>query len=94
MEGSHEVYVGKKEISRYISSCFFALDKFGKVKIISRGSHVKKSLDILAILIRGYLNDPKYDIIVKSEPFEDRFVTALEINLTGTKKEEEVIGKN
>ena len=94
MEGSCEVFIGKREISRYISSCFFALDKFDKVKIISRGSHVKKSLDILAILIRDYLDKPKYEVIVKSEPFEDRFVTALEINLTGIKKEEEVIGKN
>jgi len=89
MEGSHEVFIGKKDISRYISSCFFALNKFEKVKIISRGSHVKKSLDILAILVRDYLDNPEYDIVVKSEPFEGRFVTALEINLTGTKKEEE-----
>jgi len=89
MEGSHEVFIGKKDISRYISSCFFALNKFEKVKLISRGSHVKKSLDILAILVRDYLDNPEYDIVVKSEPFEGRFVTALEINLTGTKKEEE-----
>ena len=89
MEGSHEVFIGKKDISRYISSCFFALNKFQKVKLISRGSYVKKALDILAILIRDYLENPEYDVIVKSEPFEGRFVTALEINLTGIRKEEE-----
>lgn len=89
MEGSHEVFIGKKDISRYISSCFFALNKFNKVKLISRGSHVKKSLDILAILIRENLENVEYNITVKSEPFEGRFVTALEIDLTGTRKEED-----
>ena len=89
-----EVYIGKKDISKYISSCFYALKKYDKVKLISRGSHVKKSLDILAILIRDYLEEPEYNVIVKSEEFEGRHITALEIDLTGKRKEEEMDGKD
>jgi len=80
------VYIGSKEISRYISACFYALDNDDEVKIVSRGSYIKKSIDILAILVRDYLDDPKYVITVKSEPFENRNVSALEIALSGKRK--------
>ena len=82
------MYVGNKDIAKYINSCFFALKKYDKVKIISRGSHIKKSLDILAIMIRDYLDNVNYEISVKSEKFEERFITSLEINLTGTRRED------
>jgi len=81
------VYIGSKEISRYISACFYALDNADEVNIISRGSYIKKSIDILAILVRDYIENPKYVITVKSEPFENRNVSAVEIVLSGKKKE-------
>jgi len=88
------VYIGSKEISRYISACFYALDNGGEVNIISRGSYIKKSIDILAILIRDYLEDPKYVITVKSEPFENRNVSAIEILLSGKKVDKVKESKN
>ena len=92
MEEKNKVFVGTKDIAKYISSCFFALNKFEKVIIISRGSHIKKSLDILAILIRDYLDNPEYNVVVKSELFQGKYVTAIEIELTGTKRKEEKDG--
>lgn len=88
-ENTNEVYVGKKELKIYIPSCFYALNKFGSVKIISRGSYIKKTIDILAILIRDYLENPEYLIKVKSESFDDRFISSIEIDLTGKRKEKE-----
>ena len=83
---AEEIFVGAKDISRYITACFFGFDKERKIKIIARGGYIKKAIDILAILIRDHIEDPEYEIIVKSEPFEDRKVTAIEIILTGDKK--------
>jgi DNA-binding protein Alba len=81
-----EIFVGGKDISRYITACFFGFDKEKKIKIVARGGYIKKAIDILAILIRDHIKDPEYDIIVKSEPFENRNVSAIEITLTGSKK--------
>lgn len=81
-----EIYIGGKDISRYITACFFGFDKEKKIKIIARGGYVKKAIDILAILIRDHIEDPEYSIVVKSEPFENRNVSAIEIILTGDKK--------
>ena len=88
------VFIGNKDISRYISACFYALGKSENLKIISRGSNIKKSIDILAILTRDYLENPKYSIVVGSEPFENRNVSTLEITLSGLRKSKEIIEKN
>jgi len=82
------VYIGKKDIARYISSCFYGLDDSDEIQIISRGSYIKKALDILAILVRDYLESPKYLVTVNSEPFENRYVTSVEITLSGKLKKE------
>ena len=81
-----EIYVGSKDISRYISACFYSLGKEKDIKIIARGNNIKRAIDILAILIRDYLESPKYEIKVGSEPFEKRNVSTIEINLSGIKK--------
>lgn len=83
-----EIYVGSKDISRYITACFFGFDKEKEIKIIARGGYIKKAIDILAILIRDHIKNPEYTIEVKSEPFENRNVSAIEILLTGEKKKE------
>jgi len=85
---AEEIFIGGKDISRYITACFFGFDKEKKIKIIARGGYIKKAIDILAILIRDHIQDPEYEIVVKSEPFENRKVTAIEIILTGEKKKE------
>jgi len=84
-----EIFIGAKDISRYITACFFGFDKERKIKIVARGGYIKKAIDILAILIRDHIEDPEYEIVVKSEPFENRNVSAIEIILTGNKKDKE-----
>lgn len=82
-----QVFVGAKEIKNYITACFFALGKSDEVKIVARGKNIKRAIDILAILIRDYLENPKYSIVVGSETFEERKVSTIEITLSGLKKE-------
>jgi len=81
-----EIYIGSKEISRYISACFYSLGKEKDIKIIARGNNIKRAVDILAILVRDYLENPQYTIVVGSEPFEKRYVSTIEISLSGVKK--------
>jgi len=81
-----EIYIGSKDISRYISACFYSLGKEKDIKIVARGNNIKRAIDILAILVRDYLENPEYSITVGSEPFEKRNVSTLEILLSGTKK--------
>ena len=87
-----KVKIGMKDISRYISACLFSLGKGEDAKIIARGNNVKKAIDVLAILIRDYLDNPKYNIVVDSETYEEtpgnkRNVSTIEISLSGVKKE-------
>jgi len=91
-EEIEKVYIGNKDISRYISACFFALGKNENksVMIVSRGNHIKRAIDILAILIRDYLENPSYDIKVCSDTYENRNVSAIEITLSGTRKNKEI----
>jgi len=84
------VYVGGKEIKFYIPAAFFALSKSETIKIVARGKNVKRALDLLAILKREYLENPKDTIVVGSEKFEDKWVTTLEIELTGKRKDNRV----
>ena len=81
-----EIFVGSKDISRYISACFYSLGKEKDIKIVARGNNIKRAIDILAILVRDYLEKPEYTITVGSEPFEKRNVSTIEILLSGTKK--------
>ena len=81
-----EIFIGPKDISKYITACFVGLNKEDNIKITSRGNYVKKAIDILAIIIRDYLEDFKYDIVVKSEFFQERWVSAVEISVSGKLK--------
>jgi len=83
---TEEIYIGGKDISRYISACFFSLGKEKNIKIVARGNNIKRAIDILAILVRDYLENPEYEIKVGSEPFEKRNVSTIEISLSGIKK--------
>lgn len=84
------VFIGNKDISRYLSACFYALGKDEEIKIISRGNHIKRAIDVLAILKREHMIDPKYEIKVDSENFENRKVSTIEILLSGKRKEKEI----
>ena len=80
------IYIGIKEISRYISAALFGFGKGEKIKLVARGKNVKKAIDILAILIRDYIEDADYVIVVDSETFENRKISTIEIQLSGKKK--------
>ena len=86
------IFIGKKDLSRYISACFYALGKDKDVALIARGNNVKKAIDVLAILIREHLSDPKYNVVIDSEKYKDkesgteRNVSTIEIALSGTIK--------
>lgn len=85
-----EVYIGSKDISKYLSACFYALGQKEEITIIARGNNIKRALDVAAILIRQYLENPSYDVVIGSEKFEERNVTTIEIVLRGKKKDAEV----
>jgi len=85
---TEEVYVGSKDISKYLSACFYALGQKEEIIIIARGNNIKRAIDIAAILIRQYLINPEYNVVIGSEKFEDRNVSTIEITLKGKKKDE------
>ena len=87
---TEDVFIGGKELKFYIPAAFFALSKSDTIKIYARGKNVKRALDLLAILKREHLEKPKYCILVDSEKFEDKWVTTLEIELSGKRKENRV----
>ena len=86
-EEIESIYIGTKEISRYISAALFGFGKGTTIRLIARGKNVKKAIDILAILIRDYVEEAEYEIIVDSEKFENRNISTIEIELSGKKKE-------
>ncbi|MBE3093945.1 MAG: hypothetical protein IMZ52_02860 [Actinobacteria bacterium] len=90
-EISENIYIGTKDISRYISAALFGFGKGDSIKLIARGKNVKKAIDILAILIRDYVEDAEYNIVVASETFENRKISTIEIALSGKKKERKII---
>jgi len=81
------IFIGSKEISRYISAALYGFGKGSKIKLVARGKNVKKAIDILAILIRDYIEEADYIITVDSEKFENRNISTLEIELSGKKKD-------
>ena len=50
-----QVFIGSKDISKYLSACFYALGRDSEVLITARGNNVKRAIDVVAILIRQYL---------------------------------------
>ena len=89
-EKSEDIYIGSKEISRYISAGIFGFNKGDKIKLIARGKNVKRAIDVLAILIRDYVEKPEYKIIVDSEKFEGRNISTVEISISGKKKQKDI----
>jgi DNA-binding protein Alba len=85
-ENIEKIYIGNKEIPKYLTACFFALGETDTINIIGRGNNVKGAVDVAAILLRQYLENPKYDIKIGSEKFEERYVSTIEIVINGEKK--------
>ena len=96
MVGSNNnVFIGPKKIQHYITGCFFALSRSDEIYIKSRGKNNKSALDVLEILKREYLNNPKYLIETGTEEFKDesgelRKVTTVVITLSGELRKEKL----
>jgi len=82
-----EIKIGDKHISSYITACLRSLNDNDGVKMLSRGNNIKTALDVLEILKREYVKDPKYDIEVGSEKFNERYVTTVTVILKGKRLE-------
>lgn len=78
------IRVGNKDLKNYLSAYFFASsnDK-DTVQIIARGHNIKTAVDIAAILIREYVENPKYEVVIGSEKFGERFVSTIDITIKG-----------
>lgn len=88
LEGNEErVFIHNKEIKVYISACLFAFGKADKIVITARGNNIKRAIDVAAILVRQYLDNPSYEVIIGSEGFEDRNVSTVDIVVSGIKKD-------
>ena len=83
------IYIGSKDIQKYLTACFFALGEKGveQLEIVGRGNNVKRAVDVAAVLIRQYIENPEYKVKIGSEEFEERYVSTIEININGRKKE-------
>jgi len=92
-ENIDEVKIGSKDISKYLSACFFALGQTDEITIIARGNNIKRAIDVVAILIRQYLINPVYTVKIDSESFEERNVSTIEIVLKGKKKDGDIKSK-
>ena len=88
-EVDDKVFIGLADIPNYVSACFVALSQHDHIYLIGRGNHVKKACDILAIMIREYLDNSKYEVEIGSEYHEKRFVTTISIKLSGKKKDKD-----
>lgn len=86
-ENEEQVFIGSKEIKNYISACLFAFGKSEKVILTSRGNNIKRAIDVAAIMVRQYLENPTYEVIISSEGFEDRNVSTVDIVITGKRKD-------
>ena len=79
-----QVYIGSKELPRYLSAGLFALGKSDEIVLYARGSNIKKAIDVAEILKRQ-MENPTVDVTIGSDKFEDRFVSTIEITLKGKK---------
>ena len=87
MNKIEEIFVSNKPPEKYVTAFLFAKSK-GKdeIHIIGRGNNVKRCIDVVSILLRDYLkleNKDDCEIIIGSEPFENRYVSTILIKLRG-----------
>ena len=51
------IKVKDKDISKYLSACFYALgNDRDEVQIVARGNNIKRAVDVSAIMLRQYLD--------------------------------------
>lgn len=77
-----QIFVGNKDISRYITACLSALqkDKEKRIKISARGQYIKKAVDIEEI-VKRYMKNPAVMVELGSQKINDRYVSTIDITL-------------
>jgi DNA-binding protein Alba len=53
------IYIANKDIDRYISACFYALNNNDSINLKGRGNNIKRTVDVADILLRKYLEVSK-----------------------------------
>ena len=81
-----DVYIGGKPIGNYLTAGLWALDKDKPVRLLGRGSNIKTTVDVAEILKRHMVN-PKCEIEIGSEDFNERKISTISIILDGVKKQ-------
>ena len=74
------LYIGKKQLMIYVMS--LVSNKDHKMRILSRGRNISKSVDVFLIFQRRFAKNVKYEITVGTVVLENRNVSECEINLT------------
>jgi len=85
-----KIPIGNKDPAKYLSACFYALGETDTILLISRGNNIKRAIDVAAILLRKYLENPEYSIKIGSEKFEERYVSTIEIYIKGKRKDGDI----
>ena len=76
------LYIGKKPVMVYVLSLVSNTDH--KMKILSRGRNISKSVDVLEVFKRRFAKNVKSEIVTGTVIIEDRNVSEMEINVTWT----------
>lgn len=84
---TEQIFIGQKEISKYLTAAFYSLGRDGEVLITARGNNILTAVNVVAILVRQYLDNPEYEVSINSEKFEERYVSTIDIKVKGTQKE-------
>jgi len=84
-EEIEKIFIGSKELSKYLTAGLWALNTGKDICLIGRGQNIKKTVDVAEILKRN-MNNPECSVIIGSEDFENRKVSTIEITLKGTLK--------
>lgn len=88
MADYEDVFIGDKPIPNYLTAGIWALGKGVPVRLLGRGSNIKTTVDVAEILKRQMV-DPKVEVQIGSESYNERKVSTITIILIGEKKKKE-----
>ena len=75
-----EIYIGSKGLRAYIMACIQGLSNEDAIKILARGTNVKKAIDV-AEIVRRQTTDLESVVNIDSEEYNDRYVSTIAITL-------------
>lgn len=84
-EEYEDILIGSKPIPSYLTAGLVALSKGKNIRLLGRGSNIKRAVDVAEILKRQ-MNEPACEVEIGSEDFEDRKISTIVIKLRGKRK--------